>query len=142
MRFLLCLILAGCSLSHGPFIAPVKTIDINIINQEVCSELSEVKDYLLSQGVLLRENIAAKKTLVCLSSPSWIFRVLSPLYVAGLSDGKVVWSLNDKKIILHELGHLLWGFPHSARGLMFPISDAGVFATGFTDKQLIQMRQP
>ena len=95
----------------------------------------------MSQGILIREDIAADKTLVCLWTPPWLVRSLSPLWIAGHSDGKVVWSINDAKVILHELAHMLFNLPHNGRGLMFPMAEFSVFATGFSDDELREIKK-
>ena len=140
MRWLVFLLLSGCSLSYGPWEKPVSVRQINVVNKKACPSFNEVKSYLSSQGILLNENIAADKTLLCLSTPPRLIRWLSPLYYAGMSDGNVAWSMDDAKVILHELGHLLWNLPHQALGLMTPVNDLTILATGFTDNNLIKMR--
>ena len=140
MRWLAFLLLSGCSLSYGLWEKPVSTKDIRIINREACPSLIEVKSYLSSQGISLKESDTANKTLVCLSTPPRVLRWLSPMYFAGISDGNVVWAMDDAKVILHELGHLLWQLPHQALGLMTPVNDLTILATGFTDNNLTKMR--
>ena len=140
MKWLAFLLLSSCSLSQGQWVQPVATKEIRIVNRRACPSLTEVRSYLSSQGVLLKESDTANKTLVCLSTPPRILRWLSPMYFAGMSDGNVVWAMDDAKVILHELGHLLWQLPHQGLGLMTPVSDLTLFATGFTNDNLIKMR--
>lgn len=134
------ILLCGCSLRPGPFIAPVAVKEIHLINKEACSDsFVRAQEYLLSQGILLRENIAADKILVCLVTPPWILRTISPLYFAGLAVNNTAWAMDNTKVILHELGHLLWGFKHTWTGIM-AFGDLGVFGRSFSESELIQMR--
>jgi hypothetical protein len=58
MKYLLplVLLLSACSLHPGPFIAPVKTIDISLINGRACADsYKKASSYLLSEGIQLED---------------------------------------------------------------------------------------
>ena len=141
MKLLIFLLLTSCSLQPGPYSRFITTKDLHVINKTQCEQSFEAaKSYLLSEGILLRENIAAEKSLVCIAKPNWLLRNLSPVSLSGYSDGKVAWAVDDEKVILHEISHLLWGIQHSNTGVMTRFDNFNVFATGLTDEQLEIMR--
>ncbi len=140
MKYLLALLLlTGCSLQHGDS-KPQVVKHLNIVNPLACAEsLKEASQYLASHGIILLANVAATKTLVCLPTPSWLMRNLSPVSLHGMADPTVVWAIDDAKVILHELGHV-WGLEHG-NGLMSPVDALQIFASGFTDEQLKQLKE-
>ena len=142
MKHLIFLLLTSCTLQLGPYSRFVTVKDLHVINKSQCEQsFEEAKSYLLSEGILLRENIAAEKSLVCIAKPNWLLRNLSLVSLSGYSDGKVAWAVADSKVILHELSHLLWGIQHSNPGVMTRLDNFNVFATGLTDEQLDFIRE-
>lgn len=145
MKHLLFLLLAGCSLEHGNrFInnsVPVYSyIDVNIVNEQFCeSGVKEAKEYLLSHKIVLSHNSYNKdKFILCLPTPNWLMRNLSPVSLSGMTGGNVAWVTDDSKVILHELYHLFVDLNHSWSGVMFPIYNP--FATGLTEEQLNKLK--
>ena len=139
VRYLFLLLLCSCSLQQGQATTPTTIKHLNIINPLACSDsLREADAYLESHGIRLIADNAAAKTLVCLPTPSWVMRVLSPLYVGGMTQGKVAWVTDDTKLLLHEWGHLE-GLQHGY-GVMAPIDILQIFATGFTNEQFLELK--
>ena len=133
-------LLCGCSLQQGNATRIESIKYLNIVNPLACADsLREADKYLESNGITIIYNVAATKTLVCLPTPSWFLRNLSPVYLHGFTSGNVAWAQDDAKVILHELGHL-FGLEHGG-GLMITPDALQVFATGFTNKQLEELKR-
>jgi len=131
------LFLSSCSLKHGIYPAESARYEVQIVNRRVCdAEFIEIQKYLASHGVLLSDKEAAPKKFICI--PDVLISWLTPIPVRGVAElnGNVGWSVNYTKIMLHELGHLMWGFEHGAKGIMFPMAEGISLATGFTEKEL------
>lgn len=136
--FLICLLLSSCSLSKGSYPANPVYYEVEVVNRRRCdAQFVEIQGYLASHGILLNDTAKAQKKFICV--PDTLMSYLTPLSVRGLAEigGTVGYSVPYTKTILHELGHLVWGFEHGAKGIMFPVDEAiKVFATGFSDEEL------
>jgi hypothetical protein len=135
------LLLSGCSLQKGNFTQPVNTIDLEIVNKEACPvSWNRANEYYSSHGIKINETEKAYYKLICVASPNIIYSLLVPS-VRGVAGGRVAWASDRTKVILHELGHLIFKFPHTYRGIMTPFEDFTFLATGFADEQLESMRK-
>lgn len=136
------LLLSSCSLSKGTYPANPVYYEVEIVNRRRCdAQFVEIQGYLASHGILLNDTAKAQKKFICV--PDSFLAYLTPIAVRGLAEinGKVGYSVPYTKTMLHELAHLMWGFEHGARGIMFPVDEiVKIFATGLTEEQIKYIR--
>lgn len=115
--------------------AQIKVQPVNFINCP-CEEIKKVQAYLGSLNYYLPYDLSAPTIFECKESSIW---------KQGQAEilGRYAWSRPEHRHMLHELGHMLFGFEHSTFGYMTFLSDFNFFATGYTEDQenLIRRKQ-